>query len=227
MGCQGCWCLRGKGQVKEMCLQMFLEGSNWNGWMDGQWQVVPKRRHTRVKSSCTCVVVDLRGWLSNSFAWSQWTGWEWLGKHGVKINGLFFLKGFVGQQTDVEQYSKSYWQPMKGMKQWNTASKWRWFHNMGQLILNMLMFGEVSVCNTWQKGIAIIKMARHKSICKWFCTIQIKVTASVLQIPHMVKSWAAHCWYMWVQGEILSNVTQRFQADFGGLVLTLKSSIET
>ena len=33
------------------------------------------------------------------------------------------MKGFVGQQTDLEQDSKLYWEPMKGMKQGNTASK--------------------------------------------------------------------------------------------------------
>ena len=38
-----------------MYLEKFLEGSNWNGWMDRQQQVVPKRQRTRVKSSCTCV----------------------------------------------------------------------------------------------------------------------------------------------------------------------------
>ena len=35
----------GKGQVKEMCLQIFLKGNNWNGWTDRQQQVVPKREH--------------------------------------------------------------------------------------------------------------------------------------------------------------------------------------
>ena len=82
-----CRCVRGKGQVKEMCLQMFLEGSNWNGWTDRQLKVVPERRGTRVKSSCACVGLDPRDWQTNSFAWSQWMGWEWLGKHGVKIKG--------------------------------------------------------------------------------------------------------------------------------------------
>ena len=47
------------------------------------------------------------------------------GKHEVKINRWFFMKPSVGQQTDLEQYSEPYWQPMKEMKQWNTASKWR------------------------------------------------------------------------------------------------------
>ena len=56
-GHRACWHLWGKGQVKEMCLQIFLEGSNWNGWTDRQRQVVPKRRGTRVKSSSTSIVV--------------------------------------------------------------------------------------------------------------------------------------------------------------------------
>ena len=84
MGHRACWCLRGKGQVKDMCLQMFLEGSNWNCWTDRQRQVAPKRRSTRVKCSCTCVGLGLRDRQTNTFVWSQWTGWEWCGKHAVK-----------------------------------------------------------------------------------------------------------------------------------------------
>ena len=42
----------------------------------------------------------------------------------MKINMLFVIKGFEGQQTDLEQYSKPYWQPMKGTKQWNSAGKY-------------------------------------------------------------------------------------------------------
>ena len=44
---------------------------------------------------------------------------------GVKINRLLLMKRFVGQQTDLEQYSKFYWQPVKRTKQWNTASERR------------------------------------------------------------------------------------------------------
>ena len=94
-----CRCLKGKGPVKEMRLQMFLEGSNWNGWTDRRWQVVPERRGTRVKSPWTCVGLNTRDRQTNSFAWSQWTGREWWGKHGVKMNRLLFMKRFVGQQT--------------------------------------------------------------------------------------------------------------------------------
>ena len=43
----------------------------------------------------------------------------------MKKNRLLFTQGFVGQKTHLEQYSKPYWQPMKGTKQWNTASKWK------------------------------------------------------------------------------------------------------
>ena len=49
------------------------------------------------------------------------------------------MQGFVGQQIDLEQYSKPYYQPMKGTKQWNTVNKWRRLcHQEGRLILNML-----------------------------------------------------------------------------------------
>ena len=75
-----------------------------------------------------------------------------MGKHGVKINRLFFTQGFVGQQLDLRQYSKPYWQPMKGIKQWSTASKWRrLYHQAGQSIPNILKFGEVTVGDTIHK----------------------------------------------------------------------------
>ena len=94
---RACWRLWRKGQVKEIYLQTFLEGSNWNGWMDRQWEVVPKRRSTRVKSSCGCVGLDPRDRQTNTFVWSQWMVWEWCGKHGVKINRLYFLQGLVNK----------------------------------------------------------------------------------------------------------------------------------
>ena len=36
-----------------------------------------------------------------------------------------FYAGWCRSTTDLEQFSKLYGQPMKGMKQWRTASKWR------------------------------------------------------------------------------------------------------
>ena len=126
----------GKGQVKEMCLQMFLEGSTWNGWMDRQWEVSQKRRGTRGKCSCTFVGLDQKDLQTNTFPWSQWMKWKWWGKHGVKTTRQFFMNGFVGQQTDLEQYSKPYWQPKEGTTQWYTATKWRWLcRTAGQSIL--------------------------------------------------------------------------------------------
>ena len=67
----------------------------------------------------------------------------------MKINRLFFIQGFVGQQTDLKQYSKPYWQPRKGTNQWNTVSKWKSLcHQGGQSIVNALRFGEVSAHDT-------------------------------------------------------------------------------
>ena len=109
--------LWGKGQNKEMCLQIFLEGSNWTGWMDRQRQVVPKRRGTRVKSSSTSIGLDPRDWQTIIIVWSQWTGRNQCSQRGMKINRLFFTQGFVGQQIDLKQYSKPYWHPLKGTKQ--------------------------------------------------------------------------------------------------------------
>ena len=41
------------------------------------------------KTLAPCDGLDPRDWLTNSIVWSQWTGWEWCGKHGVKLNRLF------------------------------------------------------------------------------------------------------------------------------------------
>ena len=50
-------CPRGKDQVKEMCLEMFLKGSDWNGWND-----------TDTKSNCkkiTCPSYTVVSCLKN------------------------------------------------------------------------------------------------------------------------------------------------------------------
>ena len=97
------------------------------------------RLFQRVKSSSTSIGLDPRDWQTIIIVWSQWTGRNRCSQHGMKINRLFFTQGFVGQQTDLKKYSKPYWQPMKRMKQWNTASKWRRLcHQAGQLILQTL-----------------------------------------------------------------------------------------
>ena len=76
-----------------------------------------------------------------------------MGQPWSEDNSLLFMKCFVGQQADLEQYSKVCWQPMKETKQWNIASKRRWLCcNAGQLMLNLLKFGEVSVRDTIQNG---------------------------------------------------------------------------
>ena len=51
-----------------------LEGSNWNGWIDRQGQVAPKRRGTKVKCSSTWIGLDSGDWQTNSLIWSQRTG---------------------------------------------------------------------------------------------------------------------------------------------------------
>ena len=61
------------------------------------------------------------------------------------------MQGLVGQQIDLKQYSKPYWQPMKGTKQWKTVSKWRRLcHQAGESILNMLKLCEITVSNSCQ-----------------------------------------------------------------------------
>ena len=66
MGCEVCYCVWGKGQVKET----FFKGCNWSGWTERQQEVAPKRRGTRVKCSCTCTGLDLRDRQADSFLWS-------------------------------------------------------------------------------------------------------------------------------------------------------------
>ena len=47
-------------------------------------------------------------------------------RHGSDVASmrLFFMKSFVGQQTDLELNSKLYWSLMTLTQQWNTVSKW-------------------------------------------------------------------------------------------------------
>ena len=62
------------------------------------------------------------------------------------------MRGFLGNQIDLKQYSKPYWQPMKETKQWKAANKWRRLcHQVGQSILNTLKPSEVNVGDTIQK----------------------------------------------------------------------------
>ena len=111
-----------------------------------------QRDKTRVKSSCTSIGLDTRDWQTIIIVWSQWTGRNRCGKHGAKINRLFFTQSFVGKQIDLKRYSKPYWQPMKGTKQWKAASKWRRLcHQVGQLILYTAKGHQVCWC-LWGRG---------------------------------------------------------------------------
>ena len=127
----------------------------------------------------------------------------------------FFTKRFVGQQIDLKQYYKPYWQPMKATKQWNTASKRRRLCNhAGQLILYTLKSCEINVSNTIQKWITIIKTTGHESSRKPFCTIQIKMTTNTPQIPHKVKAWATDCRHIWAVGEIFIKYYTKITSGF-------------
>ena len=58
-----------------------------NGWMERNIvRLFQRDKGIRVKISCTCVGLDPREWQTIFVVWSQWKGWEWCGKHGVKIN---------------------------------------------------------------------------------------------------------------------------------------------
>ena len=59
--------LWGKGQVREMCLQMFLGSSNWNGWMDRQREVVPKETRHESERACASVGLVPKDQQTNSF----------------------------------------------------------------------------------------------------------------------------------------------------------------
>ena len=103
-GQRACRYLWGKGQSKRCVFRCFLKEATEMAELTDRGRLFQR--------DGTAIVV-----------WSQWTGWKWCGKHGVKINRLFFTQGFVGQQIDLKQYSRPYWQPMKGTKQWKTVSK--------------------------------------------------------------------------------------------------------
>ena len=98
-GHRACRCLWGKGQVKRICLETLP--NSWSGWMD-RLGGSSKEKGRVSEMLFLCIGLDCRDRQSDSFIWSQWTGWERWGKHWVKINKLFFMKSFVGQQTDLE-----------------------------------------------------------------------------------------------------------------------------
>ena len=132
-----------------MCLQVFLKGSNRNGWTDRQRQVVPKKRGTRVKGSSTSIGLDSRDWQTIIIVWSQWTVRNRCSQHGMKINRLFFTQDFVGQQIDLKKYSKPYWQPLKGTKQWKILSKWRRLCHLEALWGRCQQYHTKVNCNNW------------------------------------------------------------------------------
>ena len=76
-------------QAKELCVGPY--GQDQHRRKKAQ-EIVSKRPSTRVKSSFACDGLDRGDWLTNAFVWAQWTGWEWCGKHGVKMNRRFFMK---------------------------------------------------------------------------------------------------------------------------------------
>ena len=145
-----------------MCLQMFCEDSNWNGWIDRQWQAVPERQGTRAKSSCACVDLDPRDWQANSFALSQWMGWEWWGEHGLKINRLFFMKVNKLILNNILTFTGNQWRERSSgtlrVKGGDFVTTWAsQFWTCWSLVS--------SVPDTIQKWIAIIRMNRHKGSC--------------------------------------------------------------
>ena len=111
---------------------------------------------------------------------------------------------------------------MKGTKQWNTAGKRKWLcYNLGQSILNPLKLAEVSVRDTIQKWIAIIRDNWTKEQLQVILYYPDQGDREYVADPGKKEAWAAYCWYklnFW-------KITPRFGADFVGLVLTPKSSI--
>ena len=68
-----------------MCLDIFLKGSNWNGWPDRQWEFVPEQWGTRVKSSCLWYYWV---WLRRGY-WRYRNLIDWL--IGISFDNLFVL----------------------------------------------------------------------------------------------------------------------------------------
>ena len=83
------WLFRATGLLYWFCCWTLIWLSHHCAWLCwGSW--------------CYSNLID---WL----VWCRWPGWEWWGKHGLKINRLFFMRGFVGQQSDREHYSNVHW----------------------------------------------------------------------------------------------------------------------
>ena len=137
---------------------------NWTRFSSSNQSI--NQSGTRVKSSCICVGLDPRDWQTIIVVWYQWMGYKWCGKHGVRINRLFFKQGFVGQQLGLKQCSKSYWQPMKGTKQCKARL------NGGNIVTRWAIrfWTTEAVCGQcrWyhKKWIAIIETTEHKTSCK-------------------------------------------------------------
>ena len=77
-----------------LCLQVFLEGSNWTRWTDRQWEVVPKRRGTRVKSSSTSILSWPQGLTNYYHCLISVNGKESMQPARKQDKQLFFHAGF-------------------------------------------------------------------------------------------------------------------------------------
>ena len=86
----------GKAKSKRCVFRYFLKVATELTERTDSGRLFQKRQGTRVKSSSTSIGLDPRDWQTIIVVWSQWTGRNRCGKHGVKINELFFTWGFVG-----------------------------------------------------------------------------------------------------------------------------------
>ena len=92
-----------------------------------------------------------------------------------------FHKRLIGQQSDLEQYSKFYWQPMKGMMQCSTARK------RGDFVIKW-------ASQFWRRwslvmSVSVIQGRSELQSSRW---LDIRAIAS----HHHHLSRSCHCWQM-------------------------------
>ena len=110
----------GKAESKRCVFRYFLKVGTEMAERTDSGRLFQRDGAQEWKALAPVLVLTLGTDKTIIIVWSQWTGRNWCGKHGVKINWLFFTQGFVGQQVDFKKYSIPYWHPMKGTKQYTS-----------------------------------------------------------------------------------------------------------
>ena len=104
----------GKAKSKRWVFRYLLKVATEMAEQTGSERLFPRDGAQEWKALAPVLVLTLgTDKLLSLFDLSEQEGSR-CGKHGVKINRLFFTQGFVGQQIDLKKYSKPYWHTNEG-----------------------------------------------------------------------------------------------------------------